>query len=188
MRRTVGWLVAALVLVGACASGPAWIFPTPAPLPEGAEAVAIRVQPIPTSIAADASFGCPAALLSPTEMVVDRSVSPPTVSFRSAETGEPIELEWSWGISAYELDGVVHIVAPDGQDLMVEGRVADDLGGGFGADDAVFGVCDFRSFPQRAGAYGPRRDLRLTPTSTRTIHSAAAGPTNRSSASSLITE
>lgn len=148
MLRTAGWLVAALVLAVAC-SGPSWTFPTPAPLPEGAEPVSIRVQPIPTSIAADTSFGCPAALLSPTEMVVDRSVSPPTISFRSAETSEPIGIAWSWGISAYELDGLIHIVAPDGQDLMVEGAVADDIGGGFIGDEDVFGACDARSLPQR---------------------------------------
>ena len=150
VRRIASWLPAALLVVVACASGPGWIFPTPAPLPAGAEAVAIRVQPIPESIPADTAFGCPAALLNPTEMVVDRSVTPPTISFRSADTGEPIELEWSWGISAYDLDGVIHVVAPDGRDLMIEGRVADDLGGGYGADDAVFGVCDFRSMPQQA--------------------------------------
>ena len=147
MRVTAGWLMAFLVFLGACASGQAWVFPTPAPLPDGAEAVSIRVQPIPASIAADTSFGCPAALLGPTEMVVDRSVTPPTVTYRSADTGEPIELEWSWGISAFELDGVVHIVAPTGEDMMVEGRVARDLGGGSLDDDDVFGVCDFRSMP-----------------------------------------
>ena len=147
--RTAGWLLATLAVTAACSSGPAWIFPTAAPLPAGAEAVSIRVQPIPESIAADTAFGCPAALLGPTEMVVDRLASPPTITFRLVETGNPIELAWSWGISAYELDGVVHIVAPDGEDLMVEGRVADDIGGGFINDD-VFGVCDGRSMPQHA--------------------------------------
>lgn len=149
MLRTAGWLLATLAVTAACSSGPAWIFPTAAPLPAGAEAVSIRVQPIPESIAADTAFGCPAGLLGPTEMVVDRLVSPPTITFRSVETGNPIDLAWSWGISAYELDGVVHIVAPDGEDLMVEGRVADDIGGGFINDD-VFGVCDGRSMPQQA--------------------------------------
>ena len=152
MGRTTARLVAMLVAIAACASGPAWVFPTAAPLPAGAEAVSIRVQPIPESIAADTEFGCPTALLGPTEMVVDRSVTPPTITFQSVETGDPIELAWSWGISAYELDGVIHIVAPDGEDLMVEGRVADDIGGGFGADDDVFGACDVRSLPRRAGS------------------------------------
>jgi len=147
MLRSAGWLGLVVLLVSACATGPAWIFPTAAPLPDGAEAVSIRVQPIPTSIAADTGFGCAAALLGPTEMVVDRGMSPPTVTFRSAETGEPIEIQWSWGISAYELDGVVHIVAPDGENLMVEGVVADDIGGGFGENDDVFWACDIRSMP-----------------------------------------
>jgi hypothetical protein len=151
MRRMVGWLAVALVAIGACAAGPAWVFPTAAPLPAGAEAVPIRVQPIPTSIADDAAFGCPAALMGPTVMVVDRSVTPPAVSYRSAETGEPVELAWSWGISAYERDGVVHIVAPTGADMMIEGQVADDLGGGFDNGN-VFGVCDFRSMPRRVGS------------------------------------
>jgi hypothetical protein len=148
MGRAAGWLASAVVVIAACAIGPAWVFPTPAALPDGAQPVDIRVQPIPASIPADTSFGCPAALLSPTEMVVDRSVSPPTVAFRSADTGDPIELEWSWGISAYELDGVVHIVAPTGEDMMVEGQVADDLGGGFTNGD-VFVVCDARSMPNQ---------------------------------------
>ena len=151
MLRTAGWLLATLAVTAACSSGTAWVFPTAAPLPAGAEAVSIRIQPIPESIAADTSFGCPAALLGPTEMVVDRSVSPPPTTFRSVETGDPIELAWTWGISAYELDGVIHIVAPTGADIMVEGLVARDLGGGFINDD-VFGVCDLRSMPGQAGA------------------------------------
>jgi hypothetical protein len=67
------------------------------------------------------------------------------------ESGEPIEIEWTWGISAYELDGVVHIVAPDGEDLMIEGVIADDIGGGNFEED-VFGACDVRSLPRRAGS------------------------------------
>ena len=148
MLRTVCWLLATLAVTAACSFGPAWVFPTAAPLPAGAEAVSIRLQPIPESIAADTEFGCPAALLGPTEIVVDRSVSPATITFRSVETDDPVELAWSWGISAYELDGVVHIVAPTGADMMVEGQVARDLGGGFINGD-VFGVCDGRSMPQR---------------------------------------
>lgn len=150
MRRRAVLLAAALVAVGACSAGPAWIFPTPAPLPEGAVPVPIRVQAIPNE-SSDVEFACPAALLSPVEMVVDRSVTPPRVSYRFVESGEPIEIEWTWGISAYELDGVVHIVAPDGEDLMIEGVIADDIGGGSFEED-VFGACDVRSLPRRAGS------------------------------------
>jgi hypothetical protein len=149
MGRRAGWLLATLVALAACATDPAWIFPTAAPLPAGAVAVPIRVQPIPDE-SSDVEFACPAALLLPVEMIVDRSVRPPTISFRFIDSGEPAEIEWSWGISAYELDGVVHIVAPDGEDLMVEGQVADDLGGGGG--DEVFNMCDVRSLPHRAGS------------------------------------
>jgi len=102
------------------------------------------VTPIPNETS-DLEFACPAALLLPVEMVVDRSVSPPTVAFRFVASGEPANIEWSWGISAHEVDGKVHIVAPDGDDLMVEGVVADDLGGGGG--DETFNVCDVRSLP-----------------------------------------
>ena len=80
-------------------------------------------------------------------MLVDRSVTPPQVSYRLVAPGQPIEIQWSWGVSAYELDGVVRLVAPDGEDLMVEGIVADDVGGGFGADDDVFWACDSRTLP-----------------------------------------
>jgi hypothetical protein len=146
MGRAVGWLAAVAVAIAACAMGPAWVFPSPAPLPAGAVAVSLRVTPIPNETS-DVEFACPGALLLPVEMVVDRSVSPPTVAFRFVDSGEPANIEWSWGISAYEVDGKVHIVAPDGDDLMVEGVVADDLGGGGG--DETFNVCDVRSLPQQ---------------------------------------
>ena len=150
MLRTAGLLLATLAVTAACSFGPAWIFPTSAPLPEGAVPVPIRVSPIPNE-SSDVEFACPAALLLPVEMVVDRSVTPPRVAYRFVESGEPIEIQWSWGISAYDLDGVVHIVAPDGEDLMIEGVVADDIGG-CSVDDDVFGACDVRSLPRRAGS------------------------------------
>jgi hypothetical protein len=142
-----GLLVAAVMLFVAC-SGSAWAFPSPAPLPPGAIAVPIDVQPIP-SARADVEFGCPAALLSPVELVVDRSVQPPKVSYRSVDSGDPIGIAWSWGVSAYEWAGIVHIVAPDGADLLVEGVVADDIGGGYMGNEDVFGACDVRSLPRR---------------------------------------
>jgi hypothetical protein len=153
--------VALLVLGAVVAAGcgilqPAqgWVFPTAAPLPDGAVAVPIGVAAIPASVDPDVdAFGCPLALLAPVELVVDRSVTPPAVSYVNAATGEPVELEWSWGVSAFDLDGIVHVVGPDGAILMTEGLVADDLGGGFGgggADD-VFSVCIGSSLPHRVG-------------------------------------
>jgi hypothetical protein len=150
----VGWLTALVLLTVGCGfgqTGSAWVFPSPQPLPEGATAVPIDVAPVPTTIADDVQFGCPMALLGPTELVVDRSVSPPTVSYRLAGTGEPIHLEWSWGVSAYELDGVVRIVGPTGVEVMTEGRVAEGLGGGGGGDPNTFNVCLGNSLPRRVG-------------------------------------
>jgi hypothetical protein len=93
------------------------------------------------------------ALLSPVELIVDRSVTPPAVRYVFAGSGEPALLEWSWGVSAFDLDGMVHIVGPDGAILMTEGLVADDLGGGFGGGgaDEVFSVCVGSSLPHRDG-------------------------------------
>lgn len=96
-------------------------------------------------------FGCPAALLLPVEMTVDRSVTPPTIGYRSVDTGRAVRIEWSWGVSAFELDGTVRIVAPDGEVLLSEGAVADDLGGAPGEGD-VFGVCVPSSLPRRPGS------------------------------------
>ena len=126
-----------------------FIFPTPAPVPDEAIQVPIDVAAVPERVAPDVDgFGCPAALLVPVEMVVDRSTSPPTVRFRIVETGQPIRLDWSWGVAAYELGGVVRIIAPDGEVLMTEGEVADDLGGGGSAPDS-FSVCVGSSVPRR---------------------------------------
>ena len=147
-------IAASVVLLAGCGfgqTGPAWIFPSPQPLPEGAVPVDIDVAAVPTDIADDVLFGCPMALLEPVELVVDRSVSPPTIGYRSAQTGKPIQLEWSWGVSAYELDGVVRIVGPTGVAVMTEGRVVEGLGGGFGGDSEAFTVCLGNSLPRRVG-------------------------------------
>lgn len=152
-RRLALVLVAALV-AGGCSLIPdprvtvdGFVFPTPAPLPDGAIHVAIDVASVPERVAPDVAFGCPAALLRPVEMVVDRSTDPPTVAFRVVETGQPIRLDWSWGVSAYDLGGEVRIIAPDGEILMSEGEVADDLGGG-GSSGDQFSVCVGSSIPR----------------------------------------
>ncbi len=152
--RWVGGLATAALLTVACgfAEPPSgWVFPTPAARAGVAEVVAIDVAPVPADVGADVQFACPSALLAPVELVVDRSVSPHSVGYRIVGTGEPLRLTWSWGVSAYELDGIVRIVSPTGDEVMTEGKVTDDLGGGAGDVPGSFSVCLLVSLPQRVG-------------------------------------
>jgi hypothetical protein len=164
MRR--GLVRAALLLIGVVVVAgcgllqptQGWVFPTAAPLPDGAVAVPIDVAEIPASVAPGVdAFGCPTALLAPVELVVDRSVTPPAVRYVFADSGKPALLEWSWGASAFDLEGIVHVVGADGAILMTEGLVAEDLGGGFrgGGADEVFSVCVGTSLPHRVGEPAP---------------------------------
>ena len=148
MRPLAGWLLATLAGAAAMLARAGVGLPDRCAFAARAVAVPIKVSPIPDE-SSDVEFACPAALLLPVEVVGDRSVSPPAIAYHFADSGEPADIEWSWGISAYELGGRVHIVAPDGKDLMVEGVVADDLGGG--GRNEFFNVCDVRSLPRRAG-------------------------------------
>lgn len=119
-----------------------WVFPTPAPLPEGAAALPLAADLPPPSVPAGIELGaCPAALHEPVTLKVDRSTSPPVLRFLAAD-GREVGLQWSIGISAREIDGVAEVVMPDGTLIVREGEESVmDLGGGFLAAGDVFGVC-----------------------------------------------
>lgn len=119
-----------------------WVFPTPAPLPDGATALPLAADLPPLSVPDGVELAaCPEALHEPVTLEVDRSARPPVLHFLAAD-GREVGLQWSIGISAREIDGVAEVVMPDGTLIVREGEesvVA--LGGGFlGAGD-VFSVC-----------------------------------------------
>lgn len=119
-----------------------WVFPTPAPLPEGATALPLAADLPPPSVPDGVEIGaCPAALHEPVTLRVDRAAKPPVLHFLGAD-GREVGLQWSIGISAREIDGVAEVVMPDGSLIVREGEESVmALGGGFlGAGD-VFGVC-----------------------------------------------
>jgi hypothetical protein len=118
-----------------------WVFPTAAPLPDGAVAVPIDVDRPPPSVPDEVDgFGCPDALHAPIRLVVDRTSQPPAVTYVT-EAGEPTRLRWSYGISARDLAGVVEIVMPDGEIIVREGEVSRIALGGGDRGGGVFGVC-----------------------------------------------
>lgn len=119
-----------------------WVFPTPAPLPEGATALPLAADLPPASVPDGVEIGaCPAALHEPVTLQVDRAARPPVLHFLAAD-GREVGIQWSIGISAREIDGVAEVVMPDGSLIVREGEesVMALGGGGIGAGN-VFGVC-----------------------------------------------
>lgn len=119
-----------------------WVFPTPAPLPEGAISLPLAADLPPLSVPDGVEVGaCPAALHEPVTLQVDRTAKPPILHFLGAD-GREVGLQWSIGISAREIDGVAEVVMPDGSLIVREGEesVMALGGGGLGAGN-VFGVC-----------------------------------------------
>lgn len=119
-----------------------WVFPTPAPLPEGATALPLAADLPPLGVPDGVELAaCPAALHEPVTLRVDRTAKPPVLHFLSAD-GREVGLQWSIGISAREIDGVAEVVMPDGSFIVREGEESVmALGGGFlGAGD-IFSVC-----------------------------------------------
>lgn len=152
-----GWRRLALIVVTGlsvvcCNAGPVpvvdgvlvdgWVFPTPAPLPEGATALPLAADLPPPSVLAGIELGaCRAALHEPVTLQVDRAARPPTLHFLGAD-GREVGLQWSIGISAREIDGVAEVVMPDGSLIVREGEESVMVlgGGNLGAGN-VFGVC-----------------------------------------------
>lgn len=119
-----------------------WVFPTPAPLPDGATSLPLAADLPPLSVPDGIELGaCPAALHEPVTLQVDRASRPPVLHFLAAD-GREVGLQWSIGISAREIDGVAEVVMPDGSLIVREGEESVmALGGGnLGAGD-VFSVC-----------------------------------------------
>ncbi|MGK2851063.1 MAG: hypothetical protein ACSLFN_09165 [Candidatus Limnocylindrales bacterium] len=119
-----------------------WVFPTPAPLPEGATALPLAADlPPPTVPDGIELAACPAALHEPVTLRVDRAARPPVLHFLAAD-GREVGLQWSIGTSAREIDGVAEVVMPDGSLIVREGEESVlELGGGYlGAGD-VFSAC-----------------------------------------------
>lgn len=119
-----------------------WVFPTPAPLPDGATALPLAADLPPPSVPAGVELAaCPEALHEPVTLRVDRSARPPVLHFLASD-GREVGLQWSIGISAREIDGVAEVVMPDGSLIVREGEESViGLGGGFlGAGD-IFSVC-----------------------------------------------
>jgi hypothetical protein len=119
-----------------------WVFPTAAPLPEGAIALPLDASRPPSDAPSGVELGaCPAALHEPVTLVVDRSSEPPMLTFLD-DRGAIAPLRWSYGISARDIDGVAEVVLPDGQVIVREGeRSRVILGGGYASNDDIFSVC-----------------------------------------------
>lgn len=128
-----------------------WVWPTPAPLPDGATAVPLDVAPIPAVVQPNAEYGaCPAALLNPVTIhhVPEDAARP--IHYRIVDGGQEIQLRWQPGYSA-RLAPELEIVAPDGSVVARAGQKVEGLGGGYGADDTFF-VCIGDYVPPRIGA------------------------------------
>ena len=161
MRRVGAALAVIIVTVAlvACQNGGqpgvainGWIWPTTAPLPEGATAVKLDVASIPGGVRPDIEYGaCPTALLLPVTIhhVPDDAASP--IHYRSVQDGQEVHVRWQVGFSA-RLNPDLEIVAPDGTVIAREGVPVDGLGGGgIGPGDA-FSVCLPQYGPTRVGA------------------------------------
>ncbi len=125
-----------------------WVWPAPAPLPAGADAVPIDVAPI-WDIPADADdvIGCPLVLLGPVTPEYQPGRKPP-VTYRVA--GREVRVRWPVSFSARLAPGL-EIVAPDGMVIARAGEATEGLIGGYLGDDDVFSVCVEEYGPKRVG-------------------------------------
>lgn len=163
MTGMAGLLVGlALVVVGCGQIGQpqgvergGWVWPTPAPLPDGATAVPLDVEPMPAVVQPGAEYAaCPTALLGPMTIhhVPEDAATP--IHYRTVGGGEEIHVRWQFGFSA-RLAPDLEIVAPDGTVIAREGAPVEGLGGGTTGDDATFSVCIGDYVPQRVGSGRP---------------------------------
>ncbi|MGZ9159918.1 MAG: hypothetical protein ACXW4T_02025 [Candidatus Limnocylindrales bacterium] len=129
-----------------------WVWPTPAPLPDGATAVPLDVEPMPAVVGPGVEYAaCPMALLGPMTIhhVPDDAATP--IHYRTVGGGEEIHVRWQFGFSA-RLAPDLEIVAPDGTVIAREGVPVEGLGGGYIGGDDTFTVCIGDHVPRRAGS------------------------------------
>jgi hypothetical protein len=128
-----------------------WIFPAPAPLPNGARSLPLLTDPIPAAIPPDTAFGCDSALLGRVDTIYDRDDEAAPLRFVHADTQEPVTVIWQPCVSARLVDGRVEVVGPDGTVLARDGEPSLELGGGGGAEgDGTFHVCFVEYLPRLA--------------------------------------
>ncbi len=129
-----------------------WVWPTPAPLPDGATAVKLDVEPMPAVVAPGVVYAaCPAALLLPITIhhVPEDAAAP--IHYRPVGGGEEVHVRWQFGFSA-RLAPELEIVAPDGKVIASEGQPVEGLGGGVTGNDDTFSVCIGDYVPRRVGS------------------------------------
>ncbi|HET7168095.1 MAG TPA: hypothetical protein VFI69_02760 [Candidatus Limnocylindrales bacterium] len=126
-----------------------WVWPTPAPLPDGATAVPLDVAPMPAVVGPGVEYAaCPMALLVPMTIHHVPGDAAAPIHYRTVGGGEEIHVRWQFGFTA-RLAPELEIVAPDGRVVAREGRPVEGLGGGSTGNDDTFTVC--------IGDYVPRR-------------------------------
>jgi hypothetical protein len=137
-------LAIGLLATGCSASAPQWVWPTPFPLPSGAQAVPLAVgQPYQPPADAGIVDTCPANAVPRFVVEYDPDDSSP-VRYRFATGYEPVV--WGVGFSA-RLNPRLEIVAPDGAIITREDEALEGMLGGY-FDDALH-VCVHSYAPQR---------------------------------------
>ncbi len=164
MRAVSGPLMSVVLVVAGCGhlqqiaepqgvERGGWVWPTPAPLPDGATAVPLEVAPIPAVVQPGVEYGaCMTALLNPVTIhhVPDDHTRP--IHYRRVDGGGEVHVRWQPGFSA-RLAPDLEIVAPDGTVIAREGVPVDGLGGGSAGDaDETFFVCIGDYIPRHIGA------------------------------------
>lgn len=121
---------------------------SPAPLPEGANWLALRTQP-PRWRFPFEPHACPLAALLPVRLVRDGQ----SLAFDMVDTGQRVPVVFPYGFSGRLVAGQGQIVAPEGVVIAQEGDVLSRLGGG-SADNNDFVVC-FTSPDEYPGVVAP---------------------------------
>lgn len=132
-RLAIGVLVALVLVAGLFVVRGGTV--SPAPLPDGATALALRTQP-PTWRLPIGPHVCPLAGLLPVRLVRDGQ----SLAFELVDTGQRVQVVFPYGFTGRLVAGRAQIVAPEGVVLANEGDVLSGLGGS-SADNNDFVVC-----------------------------------------------
>jgi hypothetical protein len=106
-------------------------------LPAGATRLHITTAP------PGITFGCAAALLSPSRVATAGG----ELTLVSVESGDAIPVVWPGGFGAWQSDGRAVLADQWGNVIAIDGDVLDTLGGGLGPDD-VFRICPYGIAPR----------------------------------------